>query len=129
MEVPRLVVESEPQPQQRGTKATSVTYTTSHGNARPLTHRARPGIEPMSSWILVRFVTTEPRWELQYFFLEVFNDNHIGGSIGSVYSHFPVFTEIGPRTFADTKIHGCSSPLYKMDGTGVPIVVQQKQSN
>ena len=24
----------------------------------------RPGIEPESSWILVRFVTIEPRWEL-----------------------------------------------------------------
>ena len=27
-------------------------------------HRVRPGIEPVSSWILVRFVSTEPRQEL-----------------------------------------------------------------
>ena len=31
---------------------------------RILTHWARPGIEPMSSWILVGFVTAEPRREL-----------------------------------------------------------------
>ena len=34
----------------------SVSYTPAHGNVRFLTHRARPGIEPTSSWILVRSV-------------------------------------------------------------------------
>ena len=29
-----------------------------------LTHRVRPGIKPLSSWILVGFVTPEPQWEL-----------------------------------------------------------------
>ena len=38
-----------------GIGAASVTYTTAHGNARSLTHWARPGIKPASSWILVRF--------------------------------------------------------------------------
>ena len=42
----------------------SVTYSTSHCNARSLTHWARPGIEPTSSWILVGFITTEPQQEL-----------------------------------------------------------------
>ena len=42
----------------------SATYTTVHSNARSLTHRAGPGIELASSWILVGFVTTEPRQEL-----------------------------------------------------------------
>ena len=45
-----------PQPQQRRIRATSVTYTTAHGNARSLTHGARPGIEPTASWLLVGFV-------------------------------------------------------------------------
>ena len=36
-----------------------------HSNAGSLTHRARPWIEPTSSWILVRFVTSEPQWEHQ----------------------------------------------------------------
>ena len=35
-----------------------------HNNARPLTHRVRPGIKPMSSWILVRFVTAKSQQEL-----------------------------------------------------------------
>ena len=34
--------------------------------ARSLTHRARPGIEPACSWMLVRFVSTEPQQELPF---------------------------------------------------------------
>ena len=55
MEVPRLGVKSEVQ---------LLAYTTAHGNARSLTHWMRPGIELMTSWILVRFVTAEPQWKL-----------------------------------------------------------------
>ena len=36
----------------------------SHSNAGSLTHGARPGIEPSTSWFLVGFVSTVPRWEL-----------------------------------------------------------------
>ena len=39
-------------------------YTTAHGNAGSLTHWERPGIKPATSRFLVRFVSTEPRWEL-----------------------------------------------------------------
>ena len=53
-----------PRPQQCQIGAASATYTTVHGNAQSLTHWARPGIEPKSSWILVRFVTAEPWWKL-----------------------------------------------------------------
>ena len=45
-------------------QAESMTYTTAHGNTRSLTHWARPGIEPMSSRILVGFISTAPQWEL-----------------------------------------------------------------
>ena len=45
-----------PQPQQCQIQAESATYSTAHGNARSLTHWARPRIEPASSWITVRFV-------------------------------------------------------------------------
>ena len=44
--------------------AKPVTYTAAHGHSRSLTHWARPGMEPTSSWILVRFITAEPQWEL-----------------------------------------------------------------
>ena len=37
---------------------------TAHGNARSLTHCAWPGIESTTSWILVEFVTAEPRQQL-----------------------------------------------------------------
>ena len=46
-----------PQPQQHGIWAASVAYTTAHGNARSLTHWAGPGTKPISSWILVGFLT------------------------------------------------------------------------
>ena len=48
-----MVEKIMPQPQQRRIWASSVTYTTAHGNTRSLTHWARPGIEPAFSWILV----------------------------------------------------------------------------
>ena len=50
-------------------RATSASYTTAQGHIRSLTHWAWPGIEPVSSWIRVRFVSTEPRWELRYLFI------------------------------------------------------------
>ena len=55
-----------PQPQHRQIQAKSVTCTTAHGNAGSLTHWARPRIETASSWMLVRFISTEPRWEFLY---------------------------------------------------------------
>ena len=47
-----------------GSQAVYTSYTTAPGNAGSLTHWARPGMEPASSWILVRFISTELRWEL-----------------------------------------------------------------
>ena len=43
----------------------TATYTTAHGNPRSLTYWVRPGIETVPSWMPVRFVSAEPRWELQ----------------------------------------------------------------
>ena len=37
-----------------GSKPRLVTYITAHGSSRSLTHCARPGIEPASSWIVGR---------------------------------------------------------------------------
>ena len=70
MEVPRLEVDLEMQPQAyaRATAthiwATSVTYTRAHSNAGFLTHWARPGIEPATSRFLVGFVSAAPQQEL-----------------------------------------------------------------
>ena len=65
MGVPWLGVESgcsyrpTPQPQPCQILAMSATYTTAHSNPK-----SRPGIEPATSWILVRFVSAEPQGEL-----------------------------------------------------------------
>ena len=60
-----------PRPQQCRIRAASATYTTAHSNARSLTHQARPGLEPATSWFLVGFVSAAPQWELPppYFIL------------------------------------------------------------
>ena len=70
MEVPRLgsnwscCHQPATEPQQRQIQAASTTYTAAHSHARSLTHWARSGIEPTTSWFLVRFISTVPRWEL-----------------------------------------------------------------
>ena len=35
--------------------------------SNPLTHWARPGIEPAFSWIIIKFIITALQWELPYF--------------------------------------------------------------
>ena len=52
----------------------SANYTTAHGNTGSLTHCARPGIEPASSWMLVRFVSTESQQE--FFFKACFTTRY-----------------------------------------------------
>ena len=75
MEVPRLGVDLELQLPANTTAtamqiwARSAAYTTAQSKAGPLTHGAGLGIEPASSWILVRFISTEPRWELPRFII------------------------------------------------------------
>ena len=49
-----------PEPQQRQIRVASVTYGS-------LTHWARPGIEPSTSWFLVRFVSAAPRRKPPHF--------------------------------------------------------------
>ena len=54
-----------PEPRQRRIWAVPGTYTTVTATVGSLTHWARPGIEPISSWILVRFVSPAPQQEHQ----------------------------------------------------------------
>ena len=77
MEVPRLGVQSKLQLPAYATATAmpdprSATYATAHGNAESLAHRGRPGIESMSSWILVGFITAVPQRELLRFFFFFF---------------------------------------------------------
>ena len=67
MEVPRIEVELELQLMAHATATTTPDLSCipiSHNNARSLTHWAGPGIETVSSWILVRFIATEPNGEV-----------------------------------------------------------------
>ena len=52
----------------------------SHSNTGSFTHWARPGIKPVSSWTLVRFIAAEPQWELPQrgFFLASRLDTLVG---------------------------------------------------
>ena len=45
--------QSMPESQQHQIQATSATYTRARGNTGSLTHWARPGMEPATSWFLV----------------------------------------------------------------------------
>ena len=70
MEVPRLGVQSELQLQFHHSHSNTVGSEPCLQHTPqlmtmpdPLTHWARPGIKPMSLWILVRFITAEPWWE------------------------------------------------------------------
>ena len=56
MEVARLGVASELQ-LPTATTTWDLSWVWAHGNTVSLTHRMRPGLQPASSWILVRFVT------------------------------------------------------------------------
>ena len=74
MEVPRLGIKSKLQLSATATATViwdtshvcNLYHTTAQDNARSPTHWARAGIEPTSSWILVRFVSTMPQWELPW---------------------------------------------------------------
>ena len=55
-----------PQPQPRQIQAASATYTTAHGHAGSLTHGARPGIEPTTSWFLVGLASAAPQREMTF---------------------------------------------------------------
>ena len=61
MEAPRLGIEWE---------LTAACLYHSHSHTRSLTQWARPGVEHTSSWILVGFFFTVPRWELPKRFLK-----------------------------------------------------------
>ena len=71
----------------------------SHGNTRSLTHRVRPGIQPTSSWILVRFVSTARQQEPSCYRILTSVRPHVKGKQGPKSP-----TELPPR-------QGCLSPF------------------
>ena len=53
-----------PEPRQCQIWAVSATYARAYSNAGSLTHWARPGMEPATSWFLIRFISSAPWREL-----------------------------------------------------------------
>ena len=103
-----------PQPQQHQIQAESVTYTTAHSNTGSLNHWTRPGIEPASSCILVRFVSAEPRQEVHFF--SIFNILDVA-YLSSSAVNWPFISTIMPCVVV-VKIHveepyceECSAPF------------------
>ena len=66
----------------------SSAYTTAHGDAGSLTHWSRPAFKPMSSWIVVRLVSTEPQWEVRHwhFFEDYLLSGRMSLNLSSVFS-------------------------------------------
>ena len=75
------------------------------GNTQPLTHWARPGIKPASLWILVRFITAQPQWELpKIHFLK--NDSNISDT--KQYLPFSV-SPVSHSIMSSRCIHGVTN--------------------
>ena len=64
--------------------ATAASHSHSHSNAKFPIHSVRPGIRPVSSWILVRFISAAPQWELLIWVLDL--RKFQGGSLFGKYS-------------------------------------------
>ena len=115
MEVPRLgfnwsySCQPTPQLQQCQIRATSVAYTTVHGNARSLTQWVKPGIEPETSWFLVRFVSSVPRQEHHRRFL-IYQQWTSG--IWN-WKHSTIHTDTLKMKYLDVNLKNCTSSIWE----------------
>ena len=106
MEVPRPGVKSELQLLVYTTATATLdlsrtsTNTIAQGNARALIHCVGPGIKPASSRILVKFITTEPQWELPSCILKSF-------IFGTVLQHMQAQPTESETTFPRSRSSLC----------------------
>ena len=111
-----------PEPQQHQILATSATYTTAHCNAGSLTHWARPGIEPTTSWFLVRFISSLLQWELIHwaFALAI----SLSGNTLPPRSHMAAYTSFFKPLLHEIfpSISSCSS-IHHLPGTLHPLTL------
>ena len=75
----------QPTPHPHRIPAASATYTTAHSNTRPLTHWARLGIEPTSSWMLIRFIN---RWAMMGTMFRYIKSSRQSYEVGTKWSPF-----------------------------------------
>ena len=72
-----------------------MTYITTHGNAGSLTHRARPGIKPASSWMLAGYVdhrATTGTPGMDFFLL--FGTGHTGDVLVLLLTSHPIHNPV-----------------------------------
>ena len=75
-------------------------YTTAHGNAGSLTPWVRPGIRPVSSWMLVRFISGEPQRELlNHSFCSQYHCPILSFPMSSLSTFCPNYKQRGSETF------------------------------
>ena len=74
-----------------------------HGNARSLTHWARPGIKPATSWFLVGFISAAPQWKLLNIFLFIkwqLSHSSVGcSSLSDLFRLIPLWPSVIPVTY------------------------------
>ena len=92
--------------------AVSATYS----NTGSLTHWARPGIKPVCSWMLVRFVSAEPWWELQsnIIFEAVFNNFTIWDPLWAKWALSSIHINVGVCKQNCIIVHHLLSSLIAM---------------
>ena len=102
-----------PQPWQRGIQLMSVTYITARCKDRSRTHWVGPGTKTTSSWLLVRFISTEPQGELPFslsFFLSfltrVYTD-YYSNDISFLNSYITNYSNMLSSTKHSERIFAC----------------------
>ena len=89
-----------------------MTYTTAHGNAGSLTHWPRPGIEPASSRMLVRFVSAEPRQELLSFVLYTLQKSVRIAMLNTISLHYKNWRQFIENFFVDVLGLPCLCQIF-----------------
>ena len=108
-----------PQPQQCQIQA----YTTVHGNAVSLTHWARPGLKPATSWFLVGFISTAPQWELPECFDEAYM--HLASDIFSKRRDFLTLSIFSDLSTPFSSSFSCEGPA-RIDFCLQPVCQRQE---
>ena len=100
-----------PQAEQCQILAMSTTYATAHGNVGSLTHWARPGIEPVTSWFLVGFISAAPPWELlvQFKFMASFGSQIIHNFTRRIQSKIKDLLQQMEEGLKTADPHDCSA--------------------
>ena len=97
----------------------SATYTSAHGNARSLIHRARSGIEPASSPLLVMSITAEHNGNAYTYVYSIVSNSQIKSPCQPSESPPSCPISWSPSTLKAVSSRGCSQ-FHKLCCCDVP---------